>query len=398
MFAALAAAESGHKCVILERNGVLGRKLGITGKGRCNVTNARGREAFFESVPANGKFLYSAYSRCTAEDVISFFEQNGVPLKTERGGRVFPVSDRAGDIVAALERSVRKAGISVVRGRAAYLLLENGGCFGAKLENGETIQSSTTLLATGGMSYPKTGSTGDGYVLAKQAGHTIIPPMPSLVPLETTETWCGTCAGLSLRNVTLSLYYKNTCIYKELGEMLLTHFGVSGPLTLRASSHMRRASPADYRLAIDLKPGLSPERLDARLLRDIAENPNRDMSNILRTLLPHKLILPILEQSGIPPDTKGNSLTRPVRQRLCAVLKALPLHIKSFRPMEEAIVTRGGVALGEVDPKTMGSKLCERLFFAGEILDLDAETGGYNLQIAFATGHAAGQAMAGFRG
>ena len=291
VFAALTAAEHGKRCIILEHNKQLGRKLRITGKGRCNLTNNCDRDTLMANIPANGKFLYSAFSRCTPQDVMAYFEKLGVPLKTERGNRVFPVSDRAEDIVQALQKAVRLAGIPVVHGDAAELLLENGRCTGVRTADGREYRAGTTLLATGGMSYPKTGSDGSGYRLAETAGHTIVPPMPSLIPLVTQETWCQEAMGLSLRNVILRLYRGNKCIFEELGEMLFTHFGVSGPLVLSASALMRKGSPQDYRLEIDLKSGLTPEQLDKRIQRDLADSPNRDLGNILHALLPAKLIL-----------------------------------------------------------------------------------------------------------
>lgn len=394
IFAALTAAEKGGRCVILEHNKQLGRKLRITGKGRCNLTNNCDRDTLLANIPANGKFLYSALSRCTPQDVMAYFEGLGVPLKTERGNRVFPVSDRAEDIVQALQKAVRMAGIPVIHGDAAQLLLENGRCIGVRTADGREFRAGTTLLATGGLSYPKTGSDGSGYSLAEAAGHTIVPPMPSLIPLVTKEAWCRDAMGLSLRNVTLRLYRGEKCVFEELGEMLFTHFGVSGPLVLSASALMRKGSPEDYRLEIDLKPGLTPEQLDKRIQRDLTENQNRDMGNILRALLPAKLILPILQLSHITPDTKANALTKTQRLVLRDCIKAVSLHVKAFRPIEEAIITRGGVSVKEVDAKTMASKRCEGLYFAGEILDLDGYTGGFNLQIAFSTAYSAGIAMA----
>ncbi len=394
MFAALTAADSGKRCMILEQNEQLGRKLRITGKGRCNLTNSCDRDTLLQNIPGNGKFLYSAFSRCTPQDVMDYFEAHGVPLKIERGNRVFPVSNHAEDIVLALQKSIKHAGIAVVHAKAKHLLLENGRCVGVKTIDGREFRAGHTLLATGGMSYPKTGATGDGYRLAAQAGHTIVPPQPSLVPLVTAEHWCQDAMGLSLRNVTLRLYHGKTCIFTELGEMLFTHFGVSGPLVLSASAMMRKSAPSDYRLEIDLKPGLTPQQLDKRIQRDLAENQNRDLGNILHALLPAKIILPVLRQCEIPPDTKANALTRIQRLTLGNYIKALPLHIRAFRPIEEAIITRGGVSVREVNSKTMESRCCPGLYFAGEILDVDGYTGGFNLQIAFATGYSAGLAMA----
>ena len=294
VFAALTAAANGKRCMILEHNKQLGRKLRITGKGRCNLTNNCDRDTLLANIPANGKFLYSALSRCTPQDVMAYFEGLGVPLKTERGNRVFPVSDRAEDIVQALQKAVQRAGIPVVHGDAAHLILEQGRCLGVRTADGREFRAGTTLLATGGLSYPKTGSDGTGYRLAEEAGHTIVPPMPSLIPLVTKENWCRDAMGLSLRNVTLRLYRGEKCVFEDLGEMLFTHFGVSGPLVLSASALMRKGSPEDYRLEIDLKPGLTPEQLDKRIQRDLAESPNRDLGNILHALLPAKLILPVL--------------------------------------------------------------------------------------------------------
>ncbi|WP_302166845.1 NAD(P)/FAD-dependent oxidoreductase [uncultured Ruminococcus sp.] len=394
VFAALTAAANGKRCMILEHNKQLGRKLRITGKGRCNLTNNCDRDTLLANIPANGKFLYSALSRYTPQDVMAYFEGLGVPLKTERGNRVFPVSDRAEDIVQALQKAVQRAGIPVVHGNAAHLILEQGRCLGVRTADGREFRAGTTLLATGGLSYPKTGSDGTGYRLAEEAGHTIVPPMPSLIPLVTKENWCRDAMGLSLRNVTLRLYRGEKCVFEDLGEMLFTHFGVSGPLVLSASALMRKGSPEDYRLEIDLKPGLTPEQLDKRIQRDLAESPNRDLGNILHALLPAKLILPVLRLCGIAPDTKANTLTKAQRLTLGSCIKAVSLHVRAFRPIEEAIITRGGVSVKEVDARTMASKRCEGLYFAGEILDLDGYTGGFNLQIAFSTAYSAGIAMA----
>ena len=394
VFAALTAAANGKRCMILEHNKQLGRKLRITGKGRCNLTNNCDRDTLLANIPANGKFLYSALSRYTPQDVMAYFEGLGVPLKTERGNRVFPVSDRAEDIVQALQKAVQRAGIPVVHGNAAHLILEQGRCLGVRTADGREFRAGTTLLATGGLSYPKTGSDGTGYRLAEEAGHTIVPPMPSLIPLVTKENWCRDAMGLSLRNVTLRLYRGEKCVFEDLGEMLFTHFGVSGPLVLSASALMRKGSPEDYRLEIDLKPGLTPEQLDKRIHRDLAESPNRDLGNILHALLPAKLILPVLRLCGIAPDTKANTLTKAQRLTLGSCIKAVSLHVRAFRPIEEAIITRGGVSVKEVDARTMASKRCEGLYFAGEILDLDGYTGGFNLQIAFSTAYSAGIAMA----
>ncbi len=394
MYAVVTAAEMGKKCLLLEPNEQLGKKLRITGKGRCNLTNDCDRDTLMRNTIGNAKFLYGAYARCTPQDVMTFFESHGVPLKIERGNRVFPESNDANDVANALRQALLKNGVSIVHARARSLILDGDCCIGVKTTDGREFYAKTTLLATGGMSYPKTGSSGDGYHLARQVGHTIVPPAPSLIPLVTRETWCTSAMGLSLRNVRLRLYHGNKCLYEEIGEMLFTHFGVSGPMVLRASSFMREGSPKEYTLSLDLKPGLTPEKLDLRIQRDLAENPKKLMGNLLRSLLPAKLIVPILMLCEISPEMKAGNLSRVGRSRLCEIVKNLVLHIRAFRPIDEAIVTRGGVNVCEVDAKTMASKLCKGLYFAGEILDVDGMTGGYNLQIAFSTGYTAGISMA----
>ena len=394
VFAALTAAEHGKRCIILEHNKQLGRKLRITGKGRCNLTNNCDRDTLMANIPANGKFLYSAFSRCTPQDVMAYFEKLGVPLKTERGNRVFPVSDRAEDIVQALQKAVRLAGIPVVHGDAAELLLENGRCTGVRTADGREYRAGTTLLATGGMSYPKTGSDGSGYRLAEAAGHTIVPPMPSLIPLVTQETWCQEAMGLSLRNVILRLYRGNKCIFEELGEMLFTHFGVSGPLVLSASAHLRNWEKETYRLSIDLKPALDEQKLESRILRDLGEAPNRSVERIFSGLVPHSMVPVILNRLGMDPQQQANAVTREQRRALVQLLKHFTMPVTGPRPVAEAIITSGGVKVGQVQPATMASKLVQGLYFAGEILDVDAYTGGFNLQIAWATGHCAGVSAA----
>lgn len=394
--AAITAARRGRRVLLAERNPVIGKKLAITGKGRCNLTNRCSVEELAENIPAGGKFLLSAFRRFSPADVMDFFEDLGVKLKVERGNRVFPVSDQAREVVEALERELSRLGVRRVTGRVSSLILESGQVKGAVLSQEGTstdLPASSVLLATGGKSYPVTGSTGDGYRLAEQAGHTVVPPVPSLVPLVIRERAASEMMGLSLKNVTLTLrdLSSKKKLYEELGEMLFTHFGVSGPLVLSASSHIRKMEPGRYGLEIDLKPGLSPEKLDARLVRDFAEEPNRDFSNVLRRLLPSKMIGPMVKLTGIPGETKANSITRSQRQRLGELVKRLPLTVEGFRPVEEAIVTSGGVSLKEVSPKTMESKRISGLFFAGELLDADGYTGGFNLQIAFSTGRAAGE-------
>ena len=397
MMAAGAAAERGLSVCLLEKNAVLGKKLRITGKGRCNVTNNCSTRMVVESAPTNGRFLYGAVSRFGPEETMRFFEKLGVPLKTERGNRVFPVSDHAADIAEALIRYVRSSGVRIVHGQAERLLLD-GGVSGAVLKDGMAISASCVAVCCGGASYPATGSTGDGYRLAGQAGHTIVPLRPSLVPLVAGQEDCRDCRdmmGLSLKNISVKVTDTETgsAVYEDFGELLFTHFGLSGPVILSASSHMPNMSPGRYRVAIDLKPALSPEKLDARLVRDFGENRNRDFANSLGALLPRAMIPVAVRRSGIPPETKCNAVTREMRREFGALLKNFEIGIEGFRPLEEAIVTSGGVSVGEVDPKTMESRLVRGLYFAGEVLDVDAYTGGFNLQIAFSTGRLAGESM-----
>lgn len=384
------------KITVLERGGRPARKVRITGKGRCNVTNNCTVEEFIRHVPENGRFLYGALSALTPQDTMELFEGLGVPLKTERGSRVFPCSDKAADIAEALVRFAREGGVLLKQGRGAALLMKDGVCRGVRTADGEELAADAVIVCTGGLSYPLTGSDGDGYRLAEQAGHTLIPPRPSLVPLISPARWCAEAQGLSLRNCRLTARDNRTgkTVFEDLGELLFTHFGLSGPLVLSASAHMRQMAPGRYTLLLDLKPGLTPEQLDVRLLRDLEENRNRDFANSLDKLLPRKLILPMVRLSEIPPDRKCHSVTREERTRLAVLLKALPVPVDGFRPVEEAIVTTGGVSVKEVSPKTMESKRVPGLYFAGEVLDVDAYTGGYNLQIAFSTGAAAGRQAA----
>ena len=378
---------------LIEKNERPARKVMITGKGRCNVTNNCNVDTLIANVPKNGKFLYSAFSGFTPKDVISFFETAGVPLKTERGNRVFPVSDKAVDIVDALVKTAKSGGTKFINATAAEILAENGSVVGVKLTDGRVISADSVILATGGMSYPLTGSTGDGYKMAQKLGHTVTELKPSLVPLCIHEGFCTKIAGLSLKNVTLSIFEtgKKKPLFSEMGEMLFTHFGISGPLVLSASSHIRYMGKKEYTAFVDLKPALSTEQLDNRILRDFAEEQNKDFANSLSKLLPKSLIPVIIKLSGIKSDKKVNQIEREERLGLCKLIKALPLHITGFRPIEEAIITSGGISVKEIDPKTMGSKLVSGLFFAGEIIDVDAYTGGFNLQIAFSTGFAAGK-------
>lgn len=388
-YAAITAARLGRNVLLLDGNDRLGHKLSITGKGRCNVTNACDMDTLMANIPRNSRFLYSAFSKCMPADVMAFFEQEGVPLKIERGRRVFPQSDRAADIVHALLSAMQQAGVRIERARVDALILQDGACIGVK--SGEkSFYAQSILLATGGASYPKTGSCGDGYRLAKMAGHSIVSPQPSLVPIVTVEEYPARMSGLSLKNVLLTVKHGNAVCFREQGEMLFTHFGVSGPLVLSASAMMDANRAAEYSLLIDMKPALSAEQLDCRIRRDFDESPNRILANTLQKLLPMSMIPVVLELAALSPELRVNSVTKQQRQQLGMIVKALPLHCRSMRPIAEAIITRGGVSVKEISPKTMESKLCKGLFFAGELLDVDAYTGGYNLQIAFATGYAAG--------
>ena len=393
MFAAGFAGQRGERVLVLEKRERPARKILVTGKGRCNLTNNCTPQQFIAAVRRNPRFLMSAAYAFPPQQTMAVFEGLGVPLKTERGGRVFPVSDRAMDIADALCEFARRGGVQVVQAAVTGLILENGGVCGARTADGREYRAPLTVLATGGKSYPATGSDGSGYRLAAEAGHTILPPRPSLVPIicENTDKQFQALMGLSLRNVTLNLIEKKSgkTVYSELGEMLFTHFGISGPLALTASSYMER--PTDYRITIDCKPGLAPEQLDARLLRDFSAAPNRAFGNTLEALLPRSLIPVVVAKSGIPTGRRVNQLTREKRQRLGALLKAFPLTPQALRPIEEAVVTAGGVSVREIDPRTMHSRLAEGLAFAGEVIDVDAVTGGYNLQIAWSTGYLAGQ-------
>ncbi len=378
---------------IIEKNERVGRKLMITGKGRCNVTNNCDLDTLIANTPKNGRFLYSAFSNFSSQDTMSFFENAGVPLKTERGNRVFPVSDKAVDIVDALANSVKASKIKLLHATAKSIKTENGKVSGVELENGEIIEADSVILATGGVSYPVTGSTGDGYRMARDLGHTVTELKPSLVPLCCHEGFCTKLSGLSLKNVSLSIFEmgKKKPIYKEMGEMLFTHFGISGPLVLSASSYIRKMGKAEYTAVIDLKPALDEEQLDKRILRDFEGQQNKDFANSLDALLPKSIIPVIIGMSGIDPHIKVNQISREQRMGLVGILKNFTLHITGFRPIEEAIITSGGISVKEINPSTMESKLVSGLYFAGEIIDVDAFTGGFNLQIAFSTGFLAGE-------
>lgn len=388
MMSAIAAAESGARVLVVEKNGRLGRKLAITGKGRCNVTNNCDINTVLENIPNNGRFLYSALNGFSPADTIAFFEGLGVPLKTERGRRVFPVSDKAADIVAALEKRLDTLGVRVERGNVRSLIIEDGRCVGVNTHDGQ-IRAASVIVAAGGKSYPKTGSDGWGYRLAEQAGHTVISPRPSLCPLITEETWVGRAEGLTLKNVGVKLLCGEKAVYEDFGELAFTADGVGGATVLSASAHIQDV-PGKYSIVIDLKPALSEQQLDARILRDYGELRGKLFSDSLRKLLPNELCEPFSELAGIPLGKKIGEITKSERKSLLQLLKKLPLKIKDFRPIDEAIVTRGGVCVKELDPKTMESRLCKSLYFAGEIIDVDGYTGGFNLQIAFSTGRLAG--------
>lgn len=393
MMAALSARRAGARVILVEPNEKLGRKLYITGKGRCNLTNNTTPEGVLRHVPRNGRFLYSAVTRFPPAAVMEYFETLGVPLKTERGGRVFPCSDRAADVIDALFFALKKAGVTLLRDRATALKIQEGRVTGVVLEV-QTLAAGAVILATGGLSYPATGSTGDGYRLAQEAGHTIVEPRPSLVPLEEAGDTCARMQGLSLKNVTLTLKnQKKKAVFQEQGEMLFTHFGLSGPLVLSASAHANWAKDT-YTAVIDLKPALDEEKLEARILRDVAQAPNKAFHNFLEGLLPRLLIPVAGERAQIPADLPVNAMTRAQRRRLMEVMKHFAIPISGPRPIKEAIITAGGVKTGEVDPGSMMSKKTAGLFLAGELLDVDAYTGGFNLQIAWCTGRAAGEGAA----
>lgn len=395
MMAALTAAENGAHVTLYERTGRLGRKLRITGKGRCNVTNDCDTNEFLTNVVSNPRFLYTALDRFSTADTKAFFERCGVPLKTERGRRVFPVSDKAADIVAAMSDACHRAGVRVVYERVRSLLLCDGKLCGVVTDGGER-EADAVIVCTGGKSYPLTGSDGDGYILAKQAGHTVTPLSPSLVPMTAKGSLCPELQGLSLKNVQLSIIAcaSGKTVFEDFGEMMFTHFGLTGPLVLSASAHLPDIAPGKYEARIDLKPALDEKTLDARVLSDFEKYRNKDFANALGDLLPQKMIPVVVRESGIDPHTKVNAITREQRKTLVALLKGLRIALTGFRPIEEAIVTRGGVSVREINPKTMQSKCLDGLFFAGEVLDLDAYTGGYNLQIAFSTAYVAGESAA----
>ena len=391
MFAAITAAQQGAKVLLLERNDRLGKKLLITGKGRCNVTNNCTAQEILQNTPRNGRFLYSAMTAYPPEKIMAFFEEHGCSLKTERGNRVFPVSDKAISILECLQKELRRHQITVNTGRVKEILVEDGRACGVRTEK-ETIRAKWVILATGGASYPTTGSTGDGYIMAEKLGHTIVPAVGSLVPLETAGSDAQDMQGLSLRNCAVKLLNtKGKVLYKDFGELLFTHFGISGPTVLSASCHLKGDG---CRLVIDLKPALEENKLDERILRDMELYKNRSMENALTDLLPRSMIPVILRRLEIDPEMQANSLTKQKRRAMVELLKGFSLEITGKRPVAEAIITSGGVKVSEIDPKTMESKKVPGLYFAGEIIDCDAYTGGFNLQIAWATAYAAGTSAA----
>ncbi len=392
--AAGAAAQNGAEVVLFERNEKIARKVMITGKGRCNVTNnVADTQEFISNIPGNGRFLYGAFSSFNSQDTIDFFENYGVPIKVERGNRVFPVSDKAVDIVDALNKYITINKVQRKTERVTKLIFEENEIRGVETESGNQYFADAVIVATGGLSYPKTGSSGDGYELAKSVGHTITELRPSLSALVCREGLCSECMGLSLKNVAIRVVdsQKKKEIYDDFVEMLFTHFGVSGPMILSASAHMRNMEKARYEIYIDLKPALSHEKLDARILRDFADNSNKSISNILALLVPKSLIVPILKMAHIKPSEKANQITKDMRKALIDVIKGIKLTVMDFNDISEAIVTSGGVKISEINPKTMESKICKGLYFAGEVIDCDGYTGGFNLQIAFSTGQLAGK-------
>ncbi len=418
MMAAISAAKSGNEVTLLEKNNMLGKKLLITGKGRCNITSSLEMDEFIKNIPGNGRFLYSSFENFTNKDIIKMLQENGVKVKEERGNRIFPISDKSIDVRNAFEKELKKNNIKIIlNAKVNRVIVEDVKVIGVELENKEKIEAQKVIIATGGKSYPLTGSTGDGYKMAKELGHTITEIKPSLVPItvsnnkkierqtiskseyETSLNLCKSMQGLSLRNVAIEIIddSKNKKIYEDFGEMLFTHFGVSGPIILSASSHLLRYKNIEellidgrILLKIDLKPALSQEKLNARILRDFEANKNKEIKNILNELLPQKLIMPVINLLGINENKKVNSITKEERLELVKILKNFTITLSGFRGIEEAIVTAGGIKIKEINPKTMESKIVQGLYFAGELIDVDAYTGGFNLQIAYSTGYTAG--------
>ena len=395
LMAALSAAEAEASVLLLEGNEKLGKKIYITGKGRCNVTNACEPAAFMNKVVKNPRFLFSALNAFGPEDMMALLERLGCPVKVERGDRVFPVSEKASDVTRALEKELRRLGVSIrLNTKVSRILVENEAVCGAELEDGTRLDANRVIVATGGQSYPSTGSTGDGFRWMAELGHTVYPPLPSLIPLTCGAAWVSALQGLSLKNVRLTLKRGKKVLYSDVGEMLFTHFGISGPLVLSASAHMAELAPEDVELLLDLKPGLTAEQLDARLLREMDASGKRQLRTLLTTLYPASLAEEMPALCGIPAQTPACEITREQRARLVKAGKELRLPVDGTRPLTEAVVTRGGVSVKEINPATMESKKIHGLYAAGELLDVDAMTGGFNLQIAFSTGHLAGMSAA----
>lgn len=392
MMAAIIAARNGKEVTVLEQNEKLGKKLFITGKGRCNFTNACDIEDLFGNVISNPKFMYSAFYTFSNDMVMDFFEELGMPYKVERGNRVFPVSDRSSDVIKVLEKEMRRLGVVIcLNTKVKSLIIEKNICKGVELVNKkEKIYADSVIITTGGVSYPRTGACKDGYIFAKQAGHTIVAPSPSLVPIELEEDCCKDLMGISLKNVSATIYADNKKVYSDFGEMLFTHFGVSGPIIIKASAYIQKYLQKNLSLTIDLKPALDEKQLDERILKDFQLFQNKQLKNALDKLLLRALIPVVIEKSGLDGDKKVNELTKEERRILGHTIKYLPFSIIGLRSWDEAIVTKGGVSVKEIDPGTMESKLTGGLYFAGEVLDLDALTGGFNLQIAWSTGYLAG--------
>ena len=393
MMAALKAAENGHDVTLLEKNEKLGKKLFITGKGRCNVTNASDMETIMSQIVTNPRFLYSAFSDCSNTDVMELIENGGCPLKIERGQRVFPESDKSSDIISCFSRLLKKAGVEIILNKeVTHIITEEGRAAGVSLSDGKKISADAIVLATGGLSYASTGSTGDGHRMARELGHTVTPCFPALVPVNTKEEWCRTLQGLSLKNVTFTVKDGKKKLYEDFGEMLFTHFGISGPLVLSASSKIvKKLDKNPLSAFIDLKPALTDEQLDARLLRDFSQEKNKQFKNVITGMFPAKLYPIILSLGGISPEKKVNEITKEERREFIRVVKHFPMTLTKLREFREAIITQGGVSVKEINPKNMESKKVKGLFFIGEVLDLDAVTGGFNLQIAWSTAKAAAE-------
>ena len=394
MLAAVSASGKGSKVLLLEKNEKLGKKLYITGKGRCNVTNSASPDVIMKNIVSNPKFMYSALEAYDNNDICRDIENFGCPLKEERGGRIFPVSDHSSDVIKALSKMLENAGVDIRLGCEVKKIVKNDDGFECHLSGGKKENCNAVIIATGGISYRATGSTGDGYGFAEGFGHTVTECWPSLVPFEISEEWCRNLQGLSLKNTGLKMYSGNKLIYEDFGEMLFTHFGVSGPMILSASSIYQKKKPDECMISLDLKPALSEDELDSRLLREISDNHEKHFINMLPSLLPAKIVSVMAALSGIDEHKKCGDIKKEERKELVKLLKHLELHVKGTRGFDEAIITKGGISVKEISPKTMMSKICDGLFFAGEVTDLDAMTGGFNLQIAWSTGYLAGRSAA----